>query len=211
LVSLGNKVPDLKAKKDTASGYLETAYKLPQLDVKDVILGNEYEISTPPSSPPLSSIGEQPMDFAVTCEFRRLSPPMKANDAYIESGVIDFLPNRNWAVGKYSYCLNSGLCIEGYVKYQHVQGLKCKSFPKTVHFAMTRKNHSSKTEYDLNSLMVSQGGLNDRMFTIEEFGLGSNRNGRRTAVYAAIISGCLAICIAVILRIRGSRPGGKTD
>ena len=192
-----------------ASGFLEAAYVLPQLDVKDVMLGDDYDVSAAMYKPNDRS-GTIP-DLHVVCKFRRTkipAPNSPAGKMYVESGTFVLLPDRDWAIHDYSFGTNTGLRVAGDVEYQEVAGLPLKSVPRRSHFLMTRTNSTQRTDVVLEGTFSDLGRVDDRRFTLEDFGLGSLSRKQFDGIditYVLIGLGALSLLLAIGLRILGHR------
>jgi predicted acetyltransferase len=189
-----------------ASSFIEGAYRLPlQLDVRQIVLGADYELSLSKAPHSVPTI-EQGVP-TVSCEFRRVIPPAPVNghtELYAASGSLVFLPDRDWAVGKYSFVMNSGLKVDGNVDYQDIQSFPTRAVPQRLRFVMTPngQGRTGRTEYALDGIIMRAEPVPDRMFTLEAFGLGIQESHY---AYFLVSAGVLALFVAIILRARGQR------
>lgn len=237
IASIGGDERMLRKGTSLAAGFIEAAYRITQyIDMREIMLNNKnYQISlldnnidsvdSALDAVTSSRVVPSPNDVTGTdgdtCELhvRRVSSSSSdSKGLHFVSGDFVLLPEYDWSIKSFNVKMSAGNMLEGVVEYLDVEGLRQRSLPSAIHLVSSQTNSPIESIYNLNRISVNLDTINDRIFTLDEFGLGPKGVNK---AYILITVGIAALVLAILIRSRNARSeppppfsgsgGGPTD
>ncbi len=194
------------------AGMCEVAFVLPtRVDVSDILFGPNYRITVILPADRMPVAGTQQQTKAVTIDFERSprsNPSEKVKRLVFETGRVTFLPDRDWAIDHFTLHTNTGLHIEGGVRYQQIDGMDSRTVPERVNFTTTESRSSLKTSDVLALVAIKPGPIDDRLFGLSEFqlkALGAKQSEVWSLGAILIGLGVVLIVVAIVVRVLAKR------
>ena len=176
LTSLSDDVRTVDSQLLTARGLFGSSFMLPtRFDVADVVLGPNYQLTEIQEAAAVPGEGGHPR--TVGCRFAR-APGAEAasrrNPLIWESGRLSFLPDRAWALDRFTMTGSTGLTYDGHVEYQEVAGMMAPAVPKRTEMTSANAKNSLKTRDVMEAVAIVPGPIADAVFVRGQFEAAAN-------------------------------------
>jgi hypothetical protein len=175
------------------------------LELKDVLLGNEFQVVNLRAEPARDAIGDD--GDRVIAEVRRIKTPKSSRIArHIVRATLELVPSRDYRLAHYAIAMNDGYVLKGTIEYGDTPG-KGLWIPRKFVQDIRKDGVPHKRLETYTIIEMSLDNLPNEIFTLKAFGIDSAKPTESSSLLLLFGGvGLVLAGIGIFLHARRSRP-----